>query len=348
MSSVRDPPSPSIFILRPAAFYLGFTHRNPLGVPISNIYVKPVAIKAELQSLARILNLQLLLKAFQSPDNPVNRALRCIRDAGVPSGLDESIELHHFFPPGHSFRSECLNNLSNSLRDRFKQQGVPSDFDETFSLFLQLPHMSHASWATAAEETNHARYSFIVFLTSFQRLEDGHGVASRGRFLVQRSPWRVDDYCGTGGARSCSILDPFGTPLENELKELSFRLYTTFDQSTEDQSPHIRQLTMQWNDIVSCIRILPDLSRFLLPPLFSDLQKAAQEGPVIIVNASQYSCDALIVLSEQNPIHIPIGITRTYYTVFLDVATVKALEKNGAFASKLILKVHRNRRRLTT
>ncbi|KAG2354509.1 hypothetical protein BDR07DRAFT_1494470 [Suillus spraguei] len=337
MSSVRDPPSPSIFILRPAAFYLGFTHRNPLGVPISNIYVKP---------------------HFNLQTTQLTGHYGASGDAGVPSGLDESIELHHFFPPGHSFRSECLNNLSNSLRDRFKQQGVPSDFDETFSLFLQLPHMSHAvfhrdltaakSWATAAEETNHARYSFIVFLTSFQRLEDGHGVASRGRFLVQRSPWRVDDYCGTGGARSCSILDPFGTPLENELKELSFRLYTTFDQSTEDQSPHIRQLTMQWNDIVSCIRILPDLSRFLLPPLFSDLQKAAQEGPVIIVNASQYSCDALIVLSEQNPIHIPIGITRTYYTVFLDVATVKALEKNGAFASKLILKVHRNRRRLTT
>jgi CHAT domain-containing protein len=68
---------------------------------------------------------------------------------------------------------------------------------------------------------------------------------------------------------------------------------------------------MQWNDIVSHIRMLPDLSRFLLPPLFSDLQKAAAEGPVIIVNASQYSCDALIVLCDQNPVHIPIDMTRT-------------------------------------
>ncbi|KAG2354043.1 hypothetical protein BDR07DRAFT_1495180 [Suillus spraguei] len=57
--------------------------------------------------------------------------------------------------------------------------------------------------------------------------------------------------------------------------------------------------------------MLPDLSWFLLPPLFSDLQKATQEGPVIIMIASQYSCDASIVLSDQNPIHIPIDIMRT-------------------------------------
>jgi CHAT domain-containing protein len=63
--------------------------------------------------------------------------------------------------------------------------------------------------------------------------------------------------------------------------------------------------------VVSRIRMLPDFSRFLQPPLFSDLQKAAEEGPVIIVNASQYSCDALIVLSDQDPVHVPIDITQT-------------------------------------
>jgi len=45
---------------------------------------------------------------------------------------------------------------------------------------------------------------------------------------------------------------------------------------------------MQWDDVVTRIRMLPDFSRFLLPPLFSDLQKAAEHGPVIIVNASRY------------------------------------------------------------
>jgi CHAT domain-containing protein len=102
-----------------------------------------------------------------------------------------------------------------------------------------------------------------------------------------------------------------GAALAEEFKQLSFRLRNAFDQSTEDQSPQIRQLTMQWDDVVSRIRMLPEFSRFLQPPRFSDLQKAAEEGPVIIVNASQYSCDALIVLSDQGPVHVPIDLTRT-------------------------------------
>ncbi|KAG2743891.1 hypothetical protein P692DRAFT_20837966 [Suillus brevipes Sb2] len=56
---------------------------------------------------------------------------------------------------------------------------------------------------------------------------------------------------------------------------------------------------MEWDDVVSRICMLPDFSRFLLPPLFSDLRKAVEEGPVIIVNASQYSCNALISLSKE-------------------------------------------------
>ncbi|KAG2123451.1 TPR-like protein [Suillus clintonianus] len=108
-----------------------------------------------------------------------------------------------------------------------------------------------------------------------------------------------------------SLSGDTGAALEKEFKQLSFGLRGAFDQSTEEQSPQIRQLTMQWNDVVSRIRMQPDFSRFLLPPLFSDLQKAAAEGPVIIVNASEYSCDALIVLSSQDPVHVPLDITRT-------------------------------------
>ncbi|KAG1849348.1 hypothetical protein C8R48DRAFT_729328 [Suillus tomentosus] len=39
--------------------------------------------------------------------------------------------------------------------------------------------------------------------------------------------------------------------------------------------------------------------------------KAAEDGPVIIVNASQYRCDALIVPSDQDPVHVPIDTTQT-------------------------------------
>ncbi|KAG2341044.1 hypothetical protein BDR05DRAFT_888831 [Suillus weaverae] len=276
---------------------------------------------------------------------------------GVPSDLDDpssSIGLHYSFtPPGHFDRSESLNNLAASLGDRFKHRGVPSDIDETFSLFMQLPHISHAvsrtdlttakSWATAAEEINHGS-ALLAYHTALKFL-DQHvtllSPSSRHFDLVRMATasLAVDAFSCcirhdelttavqlveqgravfwtqlarlSSPSNELSLLGDTGAALEAEFKQLSFRLRSAFDRSTEDKSPQMRQLTMQWNDVVSRIRMLPDLSRFLLPPLFSDLQKAAEEGPVIIVNASQYSCDALIVLSDQNPVHVPIDITQT-------------------------------------
>ncbi|KAG2148785.1 hypothetical protein DEU56DRAFT_909098 [Suillus clintonianus] len=108
-----------------------------------------------------------------------------------------------------------------------------------------------------------------------------------------------------------SALGDTDMALAVEFKQLSFRLRHASDESTEDKSPQIRQLTVQWDDVVSRIRLLPVFRRFLLPLLFSDLQKAAEDGPVVILNSSKYSCDALIITSAQDPIHIPLDITQT-------------------------------------
>ena len=54
----------------------------------------------------------------------------------------------------------------------------------------------------------------------------------------------------------------------------------------------------------------PGLPHFLISELFSEFQQAAREGPVIIVNASTYGCDALVVLVDRNPVHIPLSITK--------------------------------------
>ncbi|KAG2742371.1 hypothetical protein P692DRAFT_20839601 [Suillus brevipes Sb2] len=199
------------------------------------------------------------------------------------------------------------------------------------------------SWATSAEKLNHGS-ALVAYQTALEFLD--HHVtllSSSSRHFdvvsMATSSLAVDAFsCGIRhGALTAAVelveqgravfwahlarfrttLDELsmarhtGATLAEEFKQLSFRLRNAFDQSTEDQSPQIRQLTMQWDDVVSRIRMLPDFSRFLQPPLFSDLQKAAEEGPVIIVNASQYGCDALIVLSDQGPIHVPIDITKT-------------------------------------
>ena len=101
-----------------------------------------------------------------------------------------------------------------------------------------------------------------------------------------------------------------GKTLAEEFKQLTSQIRNIL--SSPDPAPHdrARHLNVQLNKVVNDIRQLPGLSRFLLPPLFVNLQLAASGGPVIIVNASKYSCDALVVSLDQDPVHIPLHITK--------------------------------------
>ncbi|KAG1738607.1 CHAT domain-containing protein [Suillus paluster] len=68
-----------------------------------------------------------------------------------------------------------------------------------------------------------------------------------------------------------------------------------------------RRLTEQWETAVNEIRNNQGFARFLLPPLYEDLQAAACQGPVIILIASRYSCDAIIVPKSGEPRHVPFS-----------------------------------------
>ena len=103
-----------------------------------------------------------------------------------------------------------------------------------------------------------------------------------------------------------------GKKLADKFTQLAALLRSVLDALPNAESQHDRayHLNIQLQVIITEIRKLPGLSRFLLPPLFSDLRIAASCGPVIIVNASKYSCDALIVLLDRDPVHIPLPITK--------------------------------------
>ena len=77
-----------------------------------------------------------------------------------------------------------------------------------------------------------------------------------------------------------------------------------------DQHERLCRFNFKLQRVVTDIRELPGVSRFLLPSLFPDLQRAASGGPVIIVNASQNSCNALIVFPDRDSVHIPLQITQ--------------------------------------
>jgi CHAT domain-containing protein/tetratricopeptide (TPR) repeat protein len=101
-----------------------------------------------------------------------------------------------------------------------------------------------------------------------------------------------------------------GKMLADEFTRLALLIRNALNSPGTDQHERLCGLNLQMQTTVTNIRELPGLSRFLLPSLFPDLQRAASGGPVIIVNASMYSCDALVVFLDRDPVHIPLGITR--------------------------------------
>ena len=102
---------------------------------------------------------------------------------------------------------------------------------------------------------------------------------------------------------------PVGKMMVDQFIQLALDIRNTISASSTDQHERLWRLNLKMQQLLTNIRKLPGLSRFLLPPLFSDLRHAAAEGPVIILNASKYSCDALIIFLDCDPVHIPLQIT---------------------------------------
>ncbi|KAG2141065.1 CHAT domain-containing protein [Suillus clintonianus] len=74
----------------------------------------------------------------------------------------------------------------------------------------------------------------------------------------------------------------------------------------EAEESRYRRLVEDWNRVVEDIRNIEGFSRFLLPPLFSDLQDAARDGPIVVLVTSEASCDAIIITHKQPPTSIQL------------------------------------------
>ena len=146
-------------------------------------------------------------------------------------------------------------------------------------------------------------------------LEQGRGVFW-SQLTRLRSP--LDDLIGSG---------PGGETLAEKFTQLALLIRGALKSPGTDQHERVCCLNLELQRVVTNIRKLPGFSHFLLPLPFSDLQRAASGGPVIILNASKYGCDALIVLFDRDPVHIPLHITQEgvlHLSKELNTLTVRA------------------------
>ena len=68
-----------------------------------------------------------------------------------------------------------------------------------------------------------------------------------------------------------------------------------------------RMLAIKRDTLLQTIRGLRGFKQFLLRKEFSQLRASAHSGPVVILNAAESRCDALIVLADvDHVIHVPL------------------------------------------
>lgn len=65
--------------------------------------------------------------------------------------------------------------------------------------------------------------------------------------------------------------------------------------SGQSYSDRRLMLAREWDSLVAEIRAIEGFESFLLPPQIGELMAAGDEGPVFVVNASRWRCDALVV-----------------------------------------------------
>ncbi|KAJ7743149.1 CHAT domain-containing protein [Mycena metata] len=91
-------------------------------------------------------------------------------------------------------------------------------------------------------------------------------------------------------------LEALAMSVENALDDNKARALD-FDRKMKAQ----RMLQERWDELVHDIRQLDGFEHFLRPVPFKTLRAAADGGPVIMINVSEYRCDALILQQEGSP-----------------------------------------------
>ncbi|KAF8751896.1 TPR-like protein, partial [Rhizoctonia solani] len=106
----------------------------------------------------------------------------------------------------------------------------------------------------------------------------------------------------------------------SKLQDISSRLHAANFQESESQTgasvldmPHDqisqehRRLGIEYNKLVTQIRMLPGFSDFLRPTKVQELVRAARHGPIVVLNCHNDQSDALLVLPGESTIkHVPL------------------------------------------
>ena len=123
--------------------------------------------------------------------------------------------------------------------------------------------------------------------------------------------------------------------LSNELEQGSFRDVSRFvddnqkrRMTMEQEANHFHHLDEDWNRTLMEVRNLDEFHDFLLPKPFHELKQVANNGRVVILNASEHGCDGL-VLTKDGVTHVPFPMMTMKVAIALGRLLRLALSAHG-------------------
>ncbi|KAG1830064.1 CHAT domain-containing protein [Suillus subalutaceus] len=225
------------------------------------------------------------------------------------------------------------------LASQHPTQGLPERINEAINWTFAAESHSHASALEAYKIFFELLDRHLSTRSSIVARREAASAFRRARTLpvdAASCAIRLDNLRDTielveqGRGQQWSLASRLRSPLEDlestnanlahQFSELSKRLSDaqgsagSADRAAADRAAiQHRRLQQQWGAVVAEIRNLKGFSRFLLPPAYQDLQAAARHGPVIILNASQYLCSAIVVPTSGEPHHVSFSrVTLTH------------------------------------
>ena len=84
-------------------------------------------------------------------------------------------------------------------------------------------------------------------------------------------------------------------------------------RSIDEMIVRMRQLSREQEEIINEIRRIPGFEEFLQTSPFAILRQSAAEGPIIVLNHSEYRCDVLVVLAGKEAPCVCVPLDNGFY-----------------------------------
>ncbi|KAG1796601.1 CHAT domain-containing protein [Suillus variegatus] len=265
---------------------------------------------------------------------------------GTGAGEDTeclNVAMHHFKAAASVVSGGLLSRLRTSLLwVRRADQHRHHTQLEAYTTSMQLldAYMSHTAAVSSRHDIMKDFPSTLAVDAASCALRSGDvcravELLEQGRTIIWTQMTRLRtplDSLQTRGDHAVALLKSF-----RNLSSLLDKPPANYSEGkprvdVEAEETRYRRLVKEWNEAVEEIRKIDGFSRFLLPPLFSYLQNAAREGPIIILIASELSCHAIIIPHKQPPtnIQLPTDLRKLVQLVnALQEAVRKEADPNG-------------------